>query len=276
VSWSIVLMTAIIYGTIAMGSLVRVWGVDFRPTLGYFSSSGRVAGFVSEFSGVQPVWTSVGIAGLAALMGCVLAVLVAWLAERAGGWLNEAITFAVLLPAILPGAVFGIGYLVAFNAPFGYAALSFTDTSAILVLNIMFGHLYVGTLAARAALRRLDRSADEAAEILGAGFVQRFLRVSLPMLRRATILGALYLFIDGMCTFSAVAFLRGPHIHLASIAIFLSASSGYYGVACAMSVTILAIAGGAMALAGSLERWEPGPRRIAPRPLALLANRSPG
>jgi iron(III) transport system permease protein len=276
VTWSVVLVTALVYGTIAVGSVVRVWGVDFRPTLAYFSSGGHVAGFVSEFYGVEPVWTSVEIAGVAALAGSVLAVLVAWLAERAGGWLNESITFAVLLPAVLPGAVFGIGYLVAFNAPFGDPALSFTDTRAILVLNIMFGHLYVGTLAARVALRRLDRSVDEAAEILGAGFVQRFLRVMLPMLRRATILGALYLFIDGMCTFSAVAFLQGPHIHLASIAIFLSASSAYYGVACAMSVTILAIAGGAMALAGSLERWSPGLRRIAPRPFALLANRSLG
>jgi len=271
-TWGSVLVTVIVYGTIMMGSVVRVWGQDFSLTFAYFSSSDAVAGFVSEYAGVEPVWTSVQIAATAALVGGLLAVVIAWLAERVGGRVNEAITAIVLLPAILPGAVFGIGYLVAFNAPFGFADLSLSGTRAILVLNIMFGHLYVGVLAARATLRRLDRSVDEAAEILGAGLVRRFALVTLPMMRRAVILGTLFVFIDGMCTFSAVAFLEGPDLDLASVAIFHSASVAYYGIACAMSTTILAVALAVMALASAVERWSPGRLpRVSARPISREA-----
>jgi iron(III) transport system permease protein len=258
VTWGVVGVTALIYATIVLGAFVRVWGEDFNLTLDYFASSGAVAGFVSEFVGVRPVWTSVKIAAAAAAVGGLLSVLIAWLAERAGGVLTAAVTAAVLLPAILPGAVFGIGYLIAFNAPFGIASLSLSGSQAILVLNVLFGNLFVGMLAARAALRRLDRSVEEAAEVMGAGLLRRFVFVTLPMMRRAAILGGLYIFIDGMCTFSAVAFLQGPGINLASVAIFQSASSAYYGVACAMSVSILAIALGAMLLAGRLDRGARG------------------
>jgi ABC-type Fe3+ transport system permease subunit len=52
------------------------------------------------------------------------------------------------VPAILPGIIFGVGYIVAFNVPFGFKSLSLTGSSAILVLNILFSNLFVGVLAA--------------------------------------------------------------------------------------------------------------------------------
>lgn len=240
-AWSVIGFTAVIYATILVGAFVRVWGQDFTFTPHHFTSVDAVPGFVSEYVGVSPVWTSLGIVAIAAPLGGLLSVVIAYLAERRAGWTSEAITFIVLLPAILPGVVFGIGYIVAFNSPFGINALSLNGTHAVLVLNILFGNAFVGVLAGRAMLRRLDRSVDEAAEILGASLVQRFTLVTLPMMRRAAILGTLYIFIDGMCTFSAVTFLEGPDIDLASVAIFQTASVSYYGIACAMSVTILVI-----------------------------------
>ena len=256
-TWAIITFTAILFGTIVMGSLVRLWGQDFTFTLAHFASTETVPGFVSEYVGVTPVWTSLRVVLVSAPLAGILSVVIAFLAERVPGPINAATSLAVMLPAILPGVVFGIGYIVAFNNPFGIPALSLNGTYAVLVLNIMFGHLYVGVLAGRAMLRRLDRSVDEAAEILGASLVQRFFHVTLPMMRRAAILGTLYVFVDGLCTFSAVVFLRGPGINLASVAIFDTASNTFYGLACAMSVTIMAVAGIAMALIWFLSRHGP-------------------
>lgn len=256
-TWSLIGFTAVIYGTILVGAFVRLWGQDFSFTPHHFTAADAIAGFTSEYVGVEPVWTSLKIALIAAPLGGLLAVAIAYLAERARGPFNEAIGFIVLLPAILPGVVFGIGYIVAFNNPFGVKALSLSGTEAMVILNILFGNIFVGVLAGRAMLRRLDRAVDEAAEILGASLLQRFTRVTLPMMRRAALLGTLYVFIDGMCTFSAVAFLEGPDFDLASIAIFHSASVSYYGIACAMSVTILAIVFAVMGAMALLNRYGP-------------------
>ncbi len=256
-TWGVIGITVVIYGTILAGSLVKVWGQDWTVTPHHYTSVDAVPGFVSSVVGVTPVWTSLMVAGIAAPLGGLIAVVIAWLAERWRGAAAEGVALVTLVPAILPGVVFGIGYIVAFNAPFGIGALSLNGTHAILVLNILFGNMFVGVLAARAMLRRLDPSVDEAAESLGAGLVTRFTRITLPMMRRAAILGGLYVLIDGMCTFSAVVFLQGPDIDLASVEIFQAANVSYYGVACAMSVTILGVVLAVLLAQTVLERLGP-------------------
>lgn len=252
--WGIIGVSVLVYSTIALGSVVRVWGVEWGLTLGHFTGADVSPGFVSDIDGLGPVATSLGIVLVAAPLGAALAVLLGWLAERDGGWMAEAANFLALTPAILPGVVFGVGYLVAFNAPFGLPELSLTGTHAILVLNILFGNMFVGVLATRAVLRRLDRNVEDAAQSLGAGLSTRILRVTLPSMRRAAVLGGLYVFIDGLCTLSAVAFLQGPDIELASVRIFEAASRSHYGPACALSVAVFGLAGMAMAAARRLER----------------------
>lgn len=259
-AWGVIGFTIVIYGTIVVGAFVKVWGQDFGFTPHHFTSIDAVPGFVSQYVGVAPVWTSLKIALIAAPFGGILGVAIAYLAERVRGKFNEAISFLVLLPAILPGVVFGIGYIVAFNNPLGIKELSLSGTQTILILNIVFGNMFVGVLAGRAMLSRLDRSVDEAAEILGASLVQRFVRVTLPMMRRAALLGTLYVFVDGMCTFSAVTFLQGPDLDLASVAIFQTANVSYYGIACAMSVTILVSVFAVMGFVALINRY--GPRSL--------------
>jgi iron(III) transport system permease protein len=188
-------------------------------------------------------------------------VLLAFVIERIRPPGREALAFLALLPAVLPGLIFGIGYILAFNLPFGIEALALTGTGAILVLNILFGNMFVGLLAARAALARSDPAIEEAAEGMGAGLLRRLLEVTLPLLRAALLLGMLYVFVDGMTTLSSVIFLVSGTHKLAAVAIFNHANGGEYGLAAAKSVAILALAGVAMAVIWWLERR--GGRRLA-------------
>ena len=167
---------------------------------------------------------------------------------------GDVIAFQALIPAILPGIIFGVGYIIAFNAPFGIKEIALTGTEAIIVINIMFGNLYVGVLAARAALQRIDQSVDEAAENLGAGMVRRFWEVTLPMLRIAALLGILYVFIDGLTTLSSIIFLVSGNTDLASVAIFNAASGSNYGYAAAKSVGLLVVSAAAMGIVVLVER----------------------
>ena len=189
--------------------------------------------------------------------------MVAYLVERVRTVGTNLFSFVALLPAILPHLLFGIGYIVAFNFPFGRKELALTGTMEILVLNLLFGHIYLGVLAGRAVLQRLDVSVEEAAEILGASLVQRFTRVTLPMMRHAALLGTLYLFVQGMTTLSAVVFLVSAGNELSSVVIFQTAVGSFYGVACAQSVAILVIVFAAMGAMWWFERFGPAWARFA-------------
>jgi iron(III) transport system permease protein len=252
-------LIATIYATVALGSVTRIWGVDWSLTLGHFSEAGVVTGhagtgYGSSERGLGLVWQSLVVAGIAAPLGGLFGVLLAFVMERIRPPGRDLLAFVALLPAVLPGLIFGIGYILAFNLPFGIEALSLSGTSAILVLNILFGNMFVGLIAGRAALARLDPAIEEAAEGMGAGVLRRFADVTLPLLRPALLLGALYVFVDGMTTLSSVIFLVSGAHKLASVAIFNEANGGDYGGAAAKSVAILALAGAAMAGIWALER----------------------
>ncbi len=256
-------LIVILYGTIFVASFIRLWGVDNAFTLAHYTTGSEVAGFISEWHGVAVVWQSVKVSLIAAPLGGILALVVAYIVERVRLVGANLFSFVSLLPAILPHLLFGIGYIVAFNFPFGRKELALTGTMSILVLNLMFGHIYLGVLAGRAVLQRLDASVDEAAEILGASLVQRFTRVTLPMMRHAALLGTLYVFVQALTSLSSVVFLVSPGNELASVAILDTAIASYYGQASAMSVTMLLIVFAVMGTMWYFERYGPAWARLA-------------
>jgi iron(III) transport system permease protein len=265
----VLLLIGSLYLVVVAGSFVRVWGIDFTPTLDHYL---RVDPGLAQLHGLPTVWTSVKIAGFAAPLGGLLSLVIAYLVERVRPPGGNAIGFVALLPAVLPGVILGIGYLIFFNNPFGLSSLALTGSAAILVINILFANLYVGVLAGRAALQRLDPAVEEAAEALGASVVQTFRLVTLPMIRRVLTLSTLYVFVHGITTLSAVIFLVSPEHKLASVGIFIAAETAHYGIACATSTAVLVIVLGAMALAWMIERWDPVRRRSM---VAMVATARP-
>lgn len=264
-----VLVTIAIYATMIIGAFVRSWGADWTPTLAYFTGQGidnglAGTGYGSSDRSLASVWGSLQIAALAGPIGGLLAVLTAYVAERVRPPGANLLAFTALIPALLPGIIFGIGYIIAFNTPFGFASLSLLGTSSIIVLNIVFSKTYVGVLAARAALQRYDPSIEDAAESLGAGLFDRFTRVTLPMLRTAFLLGTLYVFIESMTTLSSVIFLVSGQHKLVAVEIFNHASDGNFGFAAAKSLAIFVIALVAIALIWRIERNAERRREVPP------------
>jgi iron(III) transport system permease protein len=269
-AWGAVGLTMMLYGAIVFASFIKIWRVDHSFTLAWYTTGG-VAGFVSEYRGVAVVWESVKVAGLAAPIGGLLAVILAYLIERARPLGVNVLGFIALLPAILPGVILGVGYVVAFNLPLGMKSLALTSTMWILVLNILFANIFIGYLAGRAVLQRYDAAIDEAAESLGASLWQRFAWVTLPIMRHALMLGTLYVFVHGLTTLSAVIFLVSPMHKLASVSIFDGAEAGHYGAASAISVTILVIVFAVMGANHWMEHHGPVWARVG----ALTAGRTP-
>ncbi len=268
VACAVICLTLLLYGAIVFASFVKIWRVDHGFTLDWYLT-GSIRGFTSEYRGVRVVGNSLMVAAMAAPLGGIIAITLAYLIERAKPVGGSVLGFIALLPAILPGVILGVGYVVAFNLPLGIKSLAFTGTMWILVLNILFANLFIGYLAGRAVLQRYDANIDEAAESLGASLWQRFTWVTLPIMRHALMLGTLYVLVQGLTTLSAVIFLVSPAHKLASVAIFQTSQDGQYGIASALSVTLLCIVFAVMGAIHWMERRGPVWARVG----ALAAGR---
>ena len=154
---------------------------------------------------------SLSVAGRSALFSLPFAVLVAWLLTRrrfAGRTMLDAF---VHLPLVLPPVVVGYLLLVLFGArgPAGAwldrhfgIQLVFTSAGAALATAVMTFPLMVRAI--RISLEAVDRRIEEAARTLGAGPVDRFLSITLPLMLPGVLAGAVTAFSAGLGQFGAV------------------------------------------------------------------------
>ncbi len=140
-----------------------------------------------------------------------LAVLIAWVLTRArfpGRTLFDAF---VHLPLVLPPVAVGYVLLLLFGVrgPIGAflrshlgIELPFTTAGAALATAVMTFPLLVR--AVRLSLEHVDPGLEEAARTLGAGPVDRFASVTLPLMLPGILAGAVTAFAAGLGEFGAV------------------------------------------------------------------------
>ena len=154
---------------------------------------------------------SLAVAARSVACSLPLAVLVAWLLTRArfpGRTLFDAF---VHLPLVLPPVAVGYVLLVVFGARgalggwlrnhFGIE-LAFTTAGAALATAVMTFPLMVRAM--RLSLENIDRGLEDAARTLGAGPLDRFASITLPLMLPGILAGAVTAFAAGLGEFGAV------------------------------------------------------------------------
>jgi iron(III) transport system permease protein len=215
-------------------------------TLAYYtakgiSSAGMLEGDVGSLLGLPLIWESVKTMGIAGLIGGVFAIIAGYLLERRKDFLSAFGGYIVMLTVALPGVVFGIGYILSFNAPLGIPQLTLTGTLAVIILLVVFTRIYGGITATQAVLQKVDETVEEAATSLGASRLYTFRRVVFPALRRPWLLGSLYIFVSGLVALGGVIFLTTAQHPLASVQIYILAEQGKYGLACSHSTYLIIV-----------------------------------
>ena len=154
---------------------------------------------------------SLSIAARSVLFNLPLAVAVAWLLTRtrfAGRTVFDAF---VHLPLVLPPVVVGYLLLVLFGVrgPIGGwlhehfgIQLAFTSTGAALATAVMSFPLVVRSI--RISIDTLDPGLEDAARTLGAGPLDRFFSITLPLIAPGILAGAVTAFAAGLGEFGAV------------------------------------------------------------------------
>jgi iron(III) transport system permease protein len=246
----------VMYATIIWGSFVKVWGVDNSLTLGNYlgvTTSGASYMEAEPTDMGRLLWESVKVMAAAGVVGGLFAVVVGYVLERTKSALAQLPGFIIMLTVALPGVVFGVGYILAFNNPFGMPQLALTGTAWIIILLIIFTRMYGGVSPTQAVLQKVDVSIEEAAISLGATRLHAFRRVVFPALRRPWLLGSLYIFVSGLVALSGVIFLQSAGHKLISIEIYLNAAAGRYGLACVQSTYLILIVLASQYIIGRLE-----------------------
>jgi molybdate transport system permease protein len=154
---------------------------------------------------------SLSIAARSVLINLPFAIAVAWLLTRtrfAGRTVFDAF---VHLPLVLPPVVVGYLLLVLFGirGPIGGwlheafgIQLAFTSTGAALATAVMSFPLVVRSI--RLSLEALDGGLEDAARTLGAGPLDRFVSITLPLITPGILAGAVTAFAAGLGEFGAV------------------------------------------------------------------------
>jgi iron(III) transport system permease protein len=222
------------FGIIFLGAFTKILMVDNTWTLDHFKSP----------NGFRTLITSLKFSLGAALIAPIIGVTLSYILVRKRIPLKKLLESLALLGFAVPGTVMGIGYILAFNSP----PLVLTGTFVILIINEAFRNLSVSIEAGVSKLHQIDVAIEEAAQDMGAGGLQTFFRIVLPLISSAFIAGFIYTFMVGMIAVSAVIFLITPGNDLAALYILNVAEQGYLGMACAIStlliVVVLACLGG--------------------------------
>ena len=159
----------------------------------------------------QAVWLSLSVALRSVAVSLLPAVAVAWLLARhrfPGRLLLDAL---VHLPLVVPPVVVGWALLMTFGlrGPIGAPLhewfgirLVFTTEGAALATAVMSFPLIVR--AVRLGLESVDAGLEAAAATLGAGRLDRFLSVTLPLMSPGILAGAVTACAAGLGEFGAV------------------------------------------------------------------------
>lgn len=233
-----------LYSTVIIGSVTKVFGVDNTLTLDYLREV--VAG-----PGVEAVLDTLLFAAIATPIAGVVGLMVAWLVVRhlrRTAWLLD---LGGTLGVAVPGTVLGIGFVLAyrpdryvgdflvFPSLVGGSALAAGAVS--IVLAYVVRSLPAGQRTAVGALTQLHPSIEEASTDLGAGALQTFRRVTLPLIRPALLTGLSYSFARSMTSVSTIVLLVTPETKIITSQVMSAASTGRYGVAFAYCTVLTAI-----------------------------------
>ncbi|MDT0566835.1 iron ABC transporter permease [Streptomyces sp. DSM 3412] len=240
-----------LYGTVVVGSVTRVFGVDNTFTLDYLEEV--VAGV-----GVEAVLDTLRFAAIATPVAGLVGLVIAWLVVRhldRTAWLLD---LGGTLGVAVPGTVLGIGFVLAYRpdrwiGPV-HALPSLVGGSAVaggavaIVLAYVVRSIPAGQRTAVGSLTQLHPYIEQASTDLGASPLQTFRRVTLPLIRPALLTGLSYSFARSMTSVSTIVLLVTPQTKIITSQILSAAGTGRYGVAFAYCtvLTVLVLAGFAL------------------------------
>ena len=230
----ILVMAFIPYLGIALDSFGRGWALTPFPTqytLQYFQ---RVFIETPKF-----ILNSLLYSGLSVAVCIAVGVPVAWVLARTKLPGREALDSLTTLILALPGTGIGIAYLRAFRDPLPLMNTALIGMWIVIPLVLGVRRLPYTVRGTFSSLLIVHRSFEEAAESVGATKVKTFRDVTLPLIWKGVLVGALYSFILAMQEASAALLLVVPGHEMMTVGIFNFYIGGSINEAAALGLILI-------------------------------------
>jgi iron(III) transport system permease protein len=171
--------------------------------------------FVTIFTdptALKPIINSLQMSAIATVASIVVGLLAAYLTRRYEFRGRGLIDLAVMLPWALPGTVVAVNLISAFSEgnAFSFGQV-LVGTFWILPLAYFVRFMPLVFRSSSAALSQLDPSLEEAARNLGATWWRAFHTVTVRIVYRGVLAGALLAFVYGVGEFVASVLIYTPH-----------------------------------------------------------------
>jgi iron(III) transport system permease protein len=179
------------------------------------------------------------LAGAAAivltLVAIPLAYLVAWRPSR----LTALLDTAAELPYALPGVVLAVAFILVLLPPLPIINVSLYGTHAIILLAYLSAFLTLALRPTLAGMAQLAPAIDEAAQLDGAGLLDRLRHILLPLVGPMAAAGGILVFMTAFNELTVSALLWTHGTETLGVVVFNLNDSGY--TALAASVACLAV-----------------------------------
>lgn len=179
--------------------------------------------------------------GIAVILCLVIGVPMAWIMTRTrapGRRTMDALTTLILA---IPGTAIGIAYIRAFNFPLPIADMALTSMWIILPLVLAVRRLPYTVRGSYSSLLLVHPSMEEAAANIGATKLRTFRDITVPMVWKGILVGALFSFIMSIQEASATIFLTLGGWEMIPFGIFTFYIAGSHSQAAALGVILIVV-----------------------------------
>jgi iron(III) transport system permease protein len=184
---------------------------------------------------------SILFSGLAVLICLVIGVPMAWIMGRTqtpGRGAMDALTTLILA---IPGTAIGIAYIRAFHYPLPGLDVALTSLWVVFPLVLAVRRLPYTVRGSYSSLLLVHKSMEEAAENVGATKLRTFRDITLPLVWKGILVGAMFSFIMSIQEASATLFLALGGWEMIPIGIFTYYIAGSHSQAAALGVILIAL-----------------------------------
>jgi iron(III) transport system permease protein len=177
------------------------------------------------------------LGALAASIGTLLALVIAYVTTRRAVTGYRALGFLATAPAAIPGIVLGVGLFLSYTRP----PFVLYGTLWILLIAFVTVSLPAAYQQLQAALRTVHPELEEASRILGATRLRALRQVTAPLLRTGVIATWCFIFIGAIRELSAAVMLFTSETKVVSVLIFDLNESGDLGAIAVLGIMMLLI-----------------------------------
>ena len=222
-------------GVVVATSFVDRWNAgDISLTLRHYSGL-----FQPGAGSFQALSTSLGLSFLTATAAVLAGGITAYGIARNRGPLAGVVDTMSLMPRMVPRIVTAVAFILAWNAPWVF--LEIYNTVWILMLAYFALYQSDAMRFADAGMRNVGQNLEQAAEILGAGKLQIFTRIVLPILGPGLFAAWITTFVVCMRDWVASIILLPPGVQTIGSFIFNQFDQGEISAAMAMATCTVVV-----------------------------------